>query len=203
MPAQDSTATLPPPAADVGLTHAAQLRHWLTAGEAVLIDVREPDEHARERIEGARPLPLSRFSAAEAGALAGAARHVVFQCKSGRRSADACRLAASIAADGRVVLSLDGGIEAWKAAGLPVRADAGAPALSVMRQVQLTIGAGVLLGCTLGWLVHPALSGLAAFFGAGLLFAGATGTCGLATLLAKMPWNAGACASSCGTRLNR
>jgi hypothetical protein len=46
--------------------------------------------------------------------------------------------------------------------------------------------------------VHPYCAGLAAFVGAGLVFAGVTDTCGMAMVLARMPWNqvdtsAGAC----------
>jgi hypothetical protein len=46
-----------------------------------------------------------------------------------------------------------------------------------------------LTGVTLGVLVNAWFLAVAAFFGAGLTFAGATGTCGLALMLMKMPWN--------------
>jgi hypothetical protein len=61
--------------------------------------------------------------------------------------------------------------------------------LPVDRQVQLIAGTMVLIGVTLGTLVNPWFLVIAAFFGAGLTFAGATGTCGLALLLLRMPWN--------------
>jgi hypothetical protein len=48
----------------------------------------------------------------------------------------------------------------------------------------------VLTGVGLGLVVSPWFLALAAFFGAGLTFAGATGTCGLALVLMKLPWNA-------------
>jgi hypothetical protein len=47
----------------------------------------------------------------------------------------------------------------------------------------------VLAGVALGTLVNPWFLALAAFFGAGLTFAGATGTCGLALVLMRLPWN--------------
>lgn len=73
-----------------------------------------------------------------------------------------------------------------------------------MRQVQLVIGLCVLAGSALAWFVDPRFVAIPAFFGAGLTFAGASGTCALATLIGWMPWNkapagAGSCnAGQCG-----
>jgi hypothetical protein len=83
---------------------------------------------------------------------------------------------------------LQGGIEAWKAAGLTVHANRRAP-IEIMRQVLIVAGLIVLLGLALGVTVHPGFFGLSAIMGAGLLFAGSTGWCGLALLLKLMPWN--------------
>lgn len=47
----------------------------------------------------------------------------------------------------------------------------------------------VLLGSALGWLAHPAFWLLSAGVGAGLVYSAATDTCGMAALLAWMPWN--------------
>jgi hypothetical protein len=47
----------------------------------------------------------------------------------------------------------------------------------------------VLIGLILSYLIHPKFLFLSAFFGAGLLFSGITGSCGLAILMDKMPWN--------------
>jgi hypothetical protein len=47
----------------------------------------------------------------------------------------------------------------------------------------------VLLGVALGLWVSPAFFGLSAFVGAGLVFAGVSGWCGMAKMLAYMPWN--------------
>jgi hypothetical protein len=58
-----------------------------------------------------------------------------------------------------------------------------------MRQVQIGAGTLVLLGVVLGFAVSPIAYGLSAFVGAGLLVAGTTGWCGMAKLLAVMPWN--------------
>lgn len=158
----------------------AEVAERLARG-AVLIDVREPDEAARERIAQARLTPLSRL---DGGRIEG--RQVIFACRTGNRTAmNAARLAACVPGQAFV---LDGGLEAWKAAGLPVERDRKAP-IEIMRQVQMTAGGLILLGAALGVLAHPAFWGLSAFIGAGLFFAGATGFCGMARALAAMPWN--------------
>jgi rhodanese-related sulfurtransferase len=152
---------------------------------ATLVDVREPDEHARERIPGARNLPLSRLEEAEVALHQG--RPVLFHCRSGARTTGhATRLAAKAGLVEAFVV--EGGLEAWKRAGLPVAEDRRQP-LELMRQVQIAAGTMVVLGLALGALVSPWFHGLAAFVGAGLVFAGATGTCGLARVLRLMPWN--------------
>lgn len=192
-PAPPPVRSAPPsqPQQSGGLTETSprEVERWLSTGQAVLIDVREPDEHARESIAGAYSIPLSRFDPALAASLAGPAARVVFHCKGGKRSADACRIAIANVGPAVATLSMRGGIEAWKAEGLPVAARKGGAAISVLRQTQLAIGTCVLAGTALGWLVHPGFLGIPAFFGAGLVFAGSTGFCGLAEVLARMPWN--------------
>ncbi len=152
----------------------------LIADGARLIDIRATDEFDRVRIPGSENRPIDRLGRV------GDAPAVVFHCRSGMRtSANSTRLAA--ASDCPAYL-LAGGLDAWRAAGLPVAENRKAP-LEIMRQVQLTAGALVMLGVVLGVLIQPAYFGLSAFVGAGLMFAGATGWCGMAKLLAVMPWN--------------
>lgn len=176
------------PSPSFGEVPPVEVHRMLGAGDALLIDVREPDEFSRQRIEGARLIPLSRFDPALALAMARPGQRIIFQCQSGKRSAGALRLTRSTA-DGQSLASMTGGIAGWKTAGLPVVNSGRRPGLSVMRQVQLVIGVMVLTGAALAYFVHPAFAGVPAFFGAGLVFAGASGTCGLAALLARMPWN--------------
>jgi rhodanese-related sulfurtransferase len=83
---------------------------------------------------------------------------------------------------------VEGGIEAWKKAGLPIAKDRSQP-IEIQRQVQIAAGSLVLLGVVLGLAVSPAFYAVSAFVGAGLTFAGFSGWCGMATLLARMPWN--------------
>jgi rhodanese-related sulfurtransferase len=161
--------------------HVAEL---VRSGRAVLVDIREVDEYARRHIAGALSRPLSGFETAHLKIEPG--REVVFTCRTGMRTAANCdRLAATV--DGEAFV-LEGGLDAWTAAGLPVVEDAKAP-LEIMRQVQIAAGVLVLTGVGLGFLLHPAFFGLSAFVGAGLTFAGATGFCGMARLLALAPWN--------------
>jgi rhodanese-related sulfurtransferase len=163
---------------------AATARAWLERGEAVLIDVREADEHARERIEGARLAPLSRFDPKALGEER--EKIAIFHCSSGNRTTVA---AGQLQGAGFArAYQLEGGIQAWKRAGLPVLVDAKAP-LPIMRQVQIAAGTLVVLGILLAVLVSPAFMALSAFVGAGLIFAGITGFCGMASLLAHLPWN--------------
>tara|TARA_R110002074_G_scaffold318173_1_gene488583 strand:- start:2300 stop:2869 length:570 start_codon:yes stop_codon:yes gene_type:complete len=149
---------------------------------ALIVDIREPDEFAREHIDGARNIPLSQMDKA--------ARHkageiVIYHCKSGMRTqANATKLPA----DQCEAYILKGGIEGWKAAALDVAADRSKP-IEIMRQVQIAAGSLVVLGVLLGFVVHAGFFALSAFVGAGLVFAGASGTCAMAKLLGYMPWN--------------
>jgi rhodanese-related sulfurtransferase len=152
---------------------------------ALLIDVREPDEHAREHIPGARHHALSQIDG-DAVVRPGD-DVVVFHCRSGARTrSNAARLAG--AAQSCEAYILDGGIDAWKKAGLPVELDRSKP-IDLMRQVQIAAGSLVLLGVVLGVTQAPVFYGISAFVGGGLLLAGLTGFCGMARLLAFMPWN--------------
>jgi rhodanese-related sulfurtransferase len=92
----------------------------LAEGSVLLVDVREPNEFAAERIEGALLVPLSTFDPQALPDPEG--RKVVFQCRSGARSTTAAVrcLDAGLAYGSH----MRGGILAWKAAGLPtIQAD--------------------------------------------------------------------------------
>ena len=150
---------------------------------ALLIDVREPDEHARERIPNAKLVPLSRLTTPLDR---NEAQQLIFHCRSGSRTGAAAeKLAAAAGGDAYI---LRGGLDAWKVAGLPVVRDPRRP-IEMMRQVQIAAGSLVILGVGLGALLHPGFYALSGFVGAGLVFAGTTGTCGMARMLALAPWN--------------
>lgn len=160
------------------------LQRRLQADSAVLIDIREPAEYAREHIQGARLVPLSAIDSHDFDTQHGKA--AVFTCRSGNRTAmNATRL---LAKGFREAYVLDGGLDGWKRAGLPVHFNADAP-LDLQRQVQIAAGGMALAGAVLAWLVSPWFILLSGFVGAGLMMAGVTGFCGMARLLAVMPWN--------------
>jgi rhodanese-related sulfurtransferase len=98
-----------------------QVADRLGTGGAVLVDIREPEEFAVEHLPGAVSAPLSVFEQARLGIDPG--REVIFMCRSGARTGAHCdRLAARV--DGPAWV-LEGGLNAWKAAGLPVAASTG------------------------------------------------------------------------------
>ncbi len=90
---------------------AKELSEKLRAGDDIqLIDVREPDEHAFAKIEGAKLIPLgqvvSRMNEIEPG------RETVVHCKGGVRSAKAIEALQQAGFDGELI-NLTGGIAAW------------------------------------------------------------------------------------------
>jgi rhodanese-related sulfurtransferase len=94
--------------------NVAEAKRLIEQG-ALLVDVREVNEYADENIPGARNEPLSRIGR---NPISGAPA-IVFHCKSGARTRmNAHALAHCTDAEAYI---LDGGIEAWKAAGFPVR----------------------------------------------------------------------------------
>jgi rhodanese-related sulfurtransferase len=164
---------------------AATLKRWMDAGEAVIVDVREPAEHTAEKIEGATLVPLG--TVCKQGMPHCEGKKLVVHCRSGKRSASACEKL--LAEDPSLeIYNLEGGISAWAAAGHEV-ASSGKFFLPLDRQVQLTIGVMLIAGSVLGYLFSPAWLLLTGFIGGGLTMAGLTGFCGLAMIIAKMPWN--------------
>ena len=170
------------------------LQQSVSRGDCVLVDVREPVEFAEEHISGAQLIPLGELERRLAEIPRSAS--VVVMCRGGKRGADAQKKLLAHAYPS--VVNLEGGILAWKSAGLPTECGR-RPVLPLMQQVQLIIGLGVLTGSILALTVDVRFAFLSAFFGAGLTLAGSTGWCGLAILLAKMPWNNAACAPGSGS----
>ncbi len=175
---------------------APNLKQWLETRQAVLVDVREPAEHAAEHIADATLLPLGSVSIAALPDCAG--KKLVIHCRKGGRGGSACEKL--LAEDPNLeIYNLEGGIESWRAAGLSV-AGSGAAFLPLDRQVQMTIGLMLIITSLLGYIFTPTLFLLTGFIGLGLTIAGATGFCGLALLMARMPWNQRVKASYCAIK---
>ena len=175
--------------ATISPTTLADLRR---KGEKVtLIDVRTPAEFGEVHVDFAHNIPLDRLEPQAVKAVAGDGP-VYFVCKSGTRSQKACEKL--LAAGLKDVVSVEGGTAACEAAGVPVVR--GRKVMSLERQVRIAAGALVAIGAALAafgpeapvnWQAIGA--GLAGFVGCGLVFAGLTDTCGMAMLIARMPWN--------------
>lgn len=173
----------------------AELNAKAARGEAIdLIDVRTRIEFREVHATPARNLPLDTLDARALLKGRDTAKPLYVICKGGDRGRKACRKL--LDAGGAIVLNVEGGTQAWAAAGLPVVR--GNKAVSLERQVRIAAGTLVLIGIGLAFLLHPYWLGLSAFVGAGLVFAGVTGTCGMGMLIAKMPWNRVDC--GCGAK---
>lgn len=162
----------------------SELKARLDNHQVLLVDVREPAEHRSECIEGACLIPLSTLSMDK---LPSTTQPIVIHCRSGKRSCEACQklLKENPQLD---IASLDGGIAAWEKAGFRIKRSA-KKILPLDRQTQLTAGAIAFVGVVLGAAINPIFYALSGFVGLGLMFAGISGWCGMAKLLAKMPWN--------------
>lgn len=161
-----------------------ELIKTIPAGGCTIIDVREPDEVAFEAIPGARNIPMSQLEKNRGSGLSPNDRLYII-CQSGGRS---CRASDMLRNCGFTnVIDVAGGVNAFKKAGGTIMR--GKQPLPIMRQVQIAAGGLVIVGIILALTIHPAFIYLSGFVGLGLLLAGITGICPMATILSKMPWN--------------
>lgn len=159
---------------------------WLKNGEAILIDVREPEEFSAEHIAYAASLPLARVETLLRLMDIPGGRKVLFHCRKGGRGTKACEMLNTSGFSGEV-FNIDGGLNAWKEAGLPVIG--GGPKISIFRQVQMIIGTMLFGLIILGMMGIGFAFMVAAIIAGAFAFTGFIGWCGLALLLQKMPWN--------------
>jgi rhodanese-related sulfurtransferase len=143
-----------------------------------IIDVRTAGEYARESIAGTRNMPLALLHQSAQSLPKDAP--IILSCRTGRRAAEAYQLLSQLGFGHLQIL--EGGLEAWKRAGRPIVTQG--HRFSIMQQVQMIAGILILLGSLYKplWFIAPVV-------GLGLLAAGITNTCLMATLLSKMPWN--------------
>ena len=162
-------------------------RRILSGQEVFLLDVRSPVEHSAAHISGTKLIPLDELnpgSLEKERGTDGVPIYVI--CQSGGRAKRAVEKLRG--AGVKECVLLEGGIQAWMDAGLPViRGES--RVLPLMRQVQIIIGLISASGALLALAINPRFAIIPLLTGCGLLFAGITGFCGLAVLLARMPWN--------------
>lgn len=161
-------------------------------GKPRLLDVRTFPEHRSVHVRGAQLMPLDQLDPDRVRETFPGDEPIHVLCKSGQRAAKACEKLERAGLN-QVVL-VEGGTDAAVQAGVPV--ERGRKSIDLIRQVHIAAGSCTLIGTVLGVWVSPWFLIIPGFFGAGLAFAGATGMCGLAMLLSRMPWNR-APATSC------
>ena len=150
----------------------------------IIIDVRAPDEYAKEHIADSHNIPLDALTFDRLAAYRNAT--IIFHCKLGHRTKQAANLLASIPC--QQAYCLTGGIEQWKQANLPTQTNPKAP-IEIMRQVQFIVGLMILIGLGLSLLISPYFLLLPLAAGLGLLAASFTGSCILAKALMWLPYN--------------
>jgi rhodanese-related sulfurtransferase len=157
--------------------------------DQVIIDVREKDEFDSEFIANSLHFPLSSIGKNMHHLLtASKGRVVLLICQSGRRAIIA-KNEIERHFQSKVSLEIfEGGLNEWKAQGRTV-VTVGAKRLPIMRQVQIVAGGIVFVSSVLAITVNFHFAYLAGFVGAGLTFAGVSGTCFLANLLYQLPYN--------------
>lgn len=177
--------TLPP------LVHPARIGQLLAEGAALrLLDVRTPAEFEAVHIRGAYNVPLDTLAEHREDLRRHVHEPVVLVCRSGQRARQAENALREIGMQNLHIL--DGGMNAWEAAELPV--EQGRPRLSLERQVRIGAGALAATGGILALLVNPLFALVPALIGSGLVFAGVTDFCPMALLLGRLPYNrVGAC----------
>lgn len=163
-----------------------------TAGHTV-IDVREFPEYAAGAIKGSRLVPLSTVESE--AAKWNKEEPVILVCRSGKRAGQAAETLEGLGF--KHVHVLQGGFDAWKAAGLPAHVQENKP-WSIERQVRAIAGGLVVLFTLLAIAISPWFLTGTLFVGAGLFFAGVTDVCLMATALGKLPWNR-ASSAQCNT----
>src|SRR5215207_626009 len=107
----------PAPAEPFGRLSPTEASQRVSSGELKVVDVRENWEYARDHIPQSKLTPLGQIIARPKEVIT--ADNVVFVCEVGQRSAVAAEMAAALGM--QHVFNLEGGMQAWRTAGLPVQ----------------------------------------------------------------------------------
>ena len=169
-----------------GLIPPGQLVGLLTElPDLRVLDVRTPGEYESAHIVGAYNVPLDTLGEHAREIRSQVTVPIVLVCQSGSR---ARRAEDTLKAAGMPNLHvLDGGMNAWLAAGHAVRRTRAR--LSLERQVRIVAGGLVATGAFLALGLSQWFAVLPALVGSGLVFSGVTDTCTLGLLLARLPYN--------------
>lgn len=177
--------------ANVSTISPSKLYALQNQGEKVdLLDVRTGMEYGSGHIPGAKLMTLNEISDESLIEHLGDPKErdqasIFVTCQSGFRAQQAVE---RIRATGYQNLVLvEGGTEGWEKAGLPVKRCG--RFISMERQVQIAIGSLLLLKVIFGFTLHELFFLAGALIGVGLIMAGLTRWCGMARLIAMMPWN--------------
>jgi len=163
---------------------ARELKAAIDAGtDAQIIDVRTPDEFIGEHIAAAASRPLIHFD--QEVASLDKSREVYALCRGGHRAEEFCR---KLDALGYRTFCIEGGLNAWLKEDFPV-VRAAKQVWSIERQVRFISGLLVFLGIVLALTVHSGFVYFSALVGVGMMYSAAANFCGMALLLARMPWN--------------
>lgn len=161
--------------------------------KGLLIDVRTVGEALVEHLPGSLYLPFDLVNEERLKGLGIEDKTPILVCRSDVRAKQA---AEALVKEMEKVAVLDGGLVQWKEDGLPTTK--GRRSIPLDRQVLVGAGSMMMLFTILGLLFSPVFFVLNIFMAGGMIFAGATGACGMARILVMMPWNkAPLCEGSC------
>jgi len=163
------------------------LSELLAEGEShELLDVRTTPEYVNAHVPGAKLVPLNELSVQTILTWHKPGNPLYVICQGGERASKAIAMFERAGCDDCVLV--EGGTQAWINAGLPVHQGARS-VLPILRQVQIAVGSIVAVGAILSLAANRWFAVVPLLLGCGLFFAGVTGTCGMALLLTRMPWN--------------
>lgn len=151
--------------------------------ETIIINVCTPAEYAEEHIANSLNIPLDQLP--QRLQEVKHYKHIYVHCRSGKRSLQASKiLSENLHAD---VYNVEGGLLHWKESGFATKINTSR--LPIMRQVFIAAALLLWLGLAGFYFVGEWALLLVGLVATGLLISGLTGWCGMAFLLAKMPWN--------------
>lgn len=176
---------------------AKTLKSWMDKGEAVVVDVREPDEFESGHLKGATLIPSGNISCGMLPDHKG--KKLVFHCKLGKRSMGACEKVCK--EDKKLeVFNLEGGITAWKDAGFPIekgacskdmgscgKSECNMCCMKIENKIRVIMGAAIFLFVLMGYYVAPFFFTLTGLLGLGFMISGLTGVCMLRNWMMNCP----------------